>query len=79
MEKPESSDADKRGAVRARRTRLQSGLLAKIPPGVIQYGKKLASLEDLGDAGVRLIFQDQTEAVADLVVGADGIHSVCLC
>lgn len=74
---PESSDLDKRGAVRARRTRLQAELVAKVPEGVIQFNKKLRSLENLEQGGVRLLFEDQTEAVADLVVGAEGIRSVC--
>ncbi|KAJ5919352.1 FAD-binding monooxygenase [Penicillium verhagenii] len=73
---PENSDADTRGAIRARRTRLQSALLNKVPEGLIQYNKKLTSLEDLPSGGVRLVFDDQTEAHADLVVGADGIHSI---
>lgn len=48
-----------------------------MPEDVIQYGKKLVSLENLGEQGVRLLFKDGTEAIADLVVGADGIQSVC--
>lgn len=74
---PENAQEDKRGAIRARRTRLQSGLLEKVPQGTIQFSKKLLSLEDLGDDGARLRFEDGTEAVADLVVGAEGIRSVC--
>ncbi|KAJ6094952.1 hypothetical protein N7467_002465 [Penicillium canescens] len=73
---PENSAAHHRGAIRARRTRLQSALLAKVPDGVIQYSKKLVSLEDLPGHGVRLLFQDRTDVVADIVVGADGIHSI---
>ncbi|KIV81073.1 hypothetical protein PV11_08523 [Exophiala sideris] len=61
---------------RVRRTRLQSALISKVPPGVIQLNKKLASLEDLDTEGVRLTFQDGTIHTADLVVGADGIRSV---
>lgn len=77
MDKPENSQADSRGAIRARRTRLQSALLAQVPEGIIQYSKKLTYLENLRAGGVRLVFHDQMEAVADLVVGADGIQSVC--
>jgi salicylate hydroxylase len=44
---------------------------------MIQYSKKVTYLENLPAGGVRLVFRDQTEAVADLVVGADGIQSVC--
>ncbi|KAJ5772520.1 FAD-binding monooxygenase [Penicillium odoratum] len=73
---PENSDADSRGAIRARRTRLQSALLDKVPDGLIQFNKKLVSLEDRSNGGVRLIFDDLTDAHADLVVGADGIHSL---
>ncbi|KAJ6105056.1 hypothetical protein N7486_003745 [Penicillium sp. IBT 16267x] len=48
---PETSDADTPGAIRARRTRLQSALLDKVPEGLIQFNKKLISLEDLPGAG----------------------------
>ncbi|KAL4872917.1 hypothetical protein BDV12DRAFT_192850 [Aspergillus spectabilis] len=76
-EHPENSENDHRGAIRARRTKLQSALLAKVPKGIIQFSKKLVSLENLpGAKGVRLAFEDQTEAVADIVVGADGLHSI---
>jgi salicylate hydroxylase len=61
---------------RVRRTRLQRSLLNQVPPGIIQLQKKLASLEDLEEAGVRLKFEDGTETIADLVVGGDGIRSV---
>ncbi|KIW20754.1 hypothetical protein PV08_01332 [Exophiala spinifera] len=61
---------------RVRRTRLQSALRAQVAPGIIQLNKRLLSLEDLGDSGVRLTFQDGTIAEADLVVGSDGIRSV---
>ncbi len=74
---PENGDLDPRGSIRARRTRLQSGLLEKVPDGVIKYGKKLISAQDAGPEGVRLSFEDGTEALADLVIGADGIRSVC--
>ncbi|CAG7950984.1 unnamed protein product [Penicillium olsonii] len=73
---PENSEAQSRGAIRARRTRLQSALLAKVPEGIIQYGKKLIMLEDLPTSGTRLVFEDQTETIADIVVGADGLHSI---
>jgi salicylate hydroxylase len=61
---------------RVRRTRLQAALKAKVPEGVIQLKKKLVLMEDLGADGVRLTFEDGEVAVADLVVGADGIRSV---
>ncbi|KKA20452.1 Monooxygenase [Rasamsonia emersonii CBS 393.64] len=60
---------------RVRRTRLQSALRKQVPPGIIHLSKRLTSLENLPDGGVRLFFADGTEATADMVVGADGIRS----
>ncbi|EFX02212.1 FAD-binding monooxygenase [Grosmannia clavigera kw1407] len=73
---PEHSDADNRGAIRARRTRLQSALLSRVPDDVICFNKKVVAIEDVQTGGVRLLFQDETEATADIVVGADGIKSI---
>ena len=41
----------------------------------VQYGKRLASYDVTGNGGVVASFEDGTEAVGDLLVGADGIHS----
>lgn len=66
-----------RPTIRTQRTKLQSALLAHVPPGVIQLSKKLQRIVNLGDEGdVELTFADGTSARADLVVGADGIRSV---
>jgi salicylate hydroxylase len=62
---------------RVRRTRLQSALKSKVPEGIIKLNKRLSSLEDLEGDGVKLHFEDGTETVADLVIGGDGIRSVC--
>ncbi len=62
---------------RVRRTRLQSALKAQVPEGTIKLNKRLSSLENLEDGTVRLVFEDGTETVANLVVGGDGIRSVC--
>ncbi|KAJ5189886.1 Monooxygenase FAD-binding [Penicillium cf. griseofulvum] len=74
--RPENPPADYRGSIRARRTRLQSALLSRVPEGLIQFDKKVISLKNLSGQEVRLVFQDHTEAIADIVVGADGIHSI---
>ena len=78
---PTLSDEDrsgKRANIRARRTALQAALLKQVGPEIIQFNKKVVALEDLGKGnGARLVFRDGTKAVADLVVGADGIRSVC--
>jgi len=39
-----------------------------------EHGKRLVDVRDTGD-GVTAVFEDGTEASADLVVGADGVHS----
>ncbi|KAH9917989.1 uncharacterized protein B0H18DRAFT_883247 [Fomitopsis serialis] len=66
----------KRPQIRTQRTKLQSALLAHVPPGVIELSKKLTRIVDIGNDGVELHFKDGTVATADLVVGADGIRSV---
>lgn len=56
---------------------MQATLLKQVGPEIIQFNKKVVALEDLGKGiGARLVFKDGTKAVADLVVGADGIRSV---
>jgi FAD-dependent urate hydroxylase len=42
---------------------------------VVEYGKRLASYDVTGNGEVVATFEDGTEAVGDLLVGADGIHS----
>lgn len=72
-----AGDWKERPTIRTQRTKLQSALLAHVPPGVIRLSKKLESVSDLGDNdGVELNFADGTAETADLVVGADGIRSV---
>lgn len=60
-----------------RRTRLQAALIAQVPEGVIKLRKRLASLNNIDEGGARLVFEDGEEVVADLVIGGDGIRSVC--
>jgi salicylate hydroxylase len=62
--------------VRIERYKLQNALLAAVPKGLIQLGKKLGAVEE-GRDGVRLAFKDGSVAGPfDLVIGADGIRSV---
>lgn len=63
-------------ARRVRRLVLQDALAARVPRDLIEFNKKLVSVQDLGCQGVRVSFADGTEATVDLVVGADGIRSV---
>lgn len=45
-----------------------------LPPGLLQFGKKLGSIEDVGNKVV-MHFEDGSTEEADLVIGADGINS----
>lgn len=72
-----AGDWKTRPTIRTQRTKLQSALLAHVPPGVIRLSKKLDKITDLGEKGVELQFADGTSETAELVVGADGIRSVC--
>jgi salicylate hydroxylase/6-hydroxynicotinate 3-monooxygenase len=53
---------------------LHAALFAAVPAERIAYEKRLVGL-DVGGNGVGLRFADGTTAVADAVVGADGVHS----
>jgi len=57
------------------RAELHDALLAALPDGMIQLGRKLAGIEQNGGR-VTLIFENGARASADAVVGADGVHSV---
>lgn len=46
--------------------------------GTIQLSKKLTKIVDKEEGGIELHFKDGTSTTADLVVGADGIRSVCV-
>jgi salicylate hydroxylase len=77
LKKNDYSAADpKYRGQRVRRTRLQNALKKQVPEGTIKLRKRLSSVTDLGAEGVRLVFEDGEEVVADLVIGADGIRSV---
>jgi len=56
------------------RADLQQALLARIDPGVLNLHAVCVGVDDDGDR-VRLSFADGGTATAEVVVGADGIHS----
>jgi len=57
------------------RADLHEALAAAVPREIIHLDKKLVSLEQTADQ-VTLAFADGTRALADAVIGADGVHSV---
>jgi salicylate hydroxylase/6-hydroxynicotinate 3-monooxygenase len=54
---------------------LHTALLNRVPPERVHLDKRLVGLDTAGTQ-YRLRFADGSEAVADAVVGADGIHSI---
>lgn len=53
---------------------LHNILLSALPPNTVEWGKQFLQLEQK-DNHVRVEFSDGSQAVGDLVVAADGIHS----
>jgi 6-hydroxynicotinate 3-monooxygenase len=58
----------------AHRGDLHSALASAVPDECVRLNHKLVGLDQTSD-GVRLSFADGTSAVADAVIGADGVHS----
>lgn len=56
------------------RADLTDALASAIPAEIIHFGRKLVGLDQYA-GGIRLTFADGSHAVADAVVGADGVHS----
>lgn len=57
------------------RSVMQQRLAAELNHGVLELGKACQSVESHSDYA-RIIYADGTEETADLIVGADGVHSV---
>ncbi|MFF3349444.1 FAD-dependent monooxygenase [Streptomyces sp. NPDC002779] len=57
------------------RADLHALLAGLLPPGTVRLGRRLARFTDDGDA-VRLEFADGAVEEADVLIGADGVHSV---
>ena len=54
---------------------LHDALLERVPARSLQLGMRLVGF-DRADGAFRLRFDDGSDALADAVIGADGIHSV---
>lgn len=57
------------------RADLHRGLLDLLADGTVRLGRRCTGVDEAAD-DVRLRFADRTTAEADVVIGADGIHSV---
>lgn len=61
--------------VQMHRGDLHEFLASLLPLEIIRYGRKLAGVEDLAN-GYRLSFEDGSTAHAEMLIGADGVHSL---
>jgi len=59
----------------AHRADLYSAIAAAVPAGTVRLGRRCAGVSVHGDTAV-LAFADGSTAEADVVIGADGVHSV---
>jgi 6-hydroxynicotinate 3-monooxygenase len=59
----------------AHRGDLHAALASAVPAECVRLSHKLVGLDEISD-GVRLTFANGATAVADAVIGADGVHSV---
>jgi salicylate hydroxylase len=59
----------------AHRADLYNAIAGAVPAGTVQLGKRCTSVSVDGDRAV-LSFSDGSSAEADVVIGADGVHSV---
>src|SRR5699024_9485756 len=57
------------------RADLHAILYHAIAPGTIQFNKKCVDFEQ-SDKGARMFFEDGSSAEGDIVIAADGIHSI---
>ncbi len=73
------------GTIAIHRGRLQSILLENVKPNTVETYKRLKNIENTSrnnrernsrEGGIQLKFDDETVASCDILVGADGIHSV---
>jgi 2-polyprenyl-6-methoxyphenol hydroxylase-like FAD-dependent oxidoreductase len=57
------------------RADLHAAIYAAVPAGIVTLGRKLAAL-DVGAQRRSLLFEDGGRVTADVVIGADGVHSL---
>ncbi|WP_271711708.1 FAD-dependent monooxygenase [Marinigracilibium pacificum] len=57
------------------RAKLQNLLFNKIPSSKITLGKGFKSYEELADQKLKITFEDNSQAITDFIIGADGIKS----
>ncbi|CAK5269307.1 unnamed protein product [Mycena citricolor] len=63
------------GQVAVSRAAVYESLLRELRPGVICWGRKVRYVKEHGDC-VKISLEDGSEDTVDVVIGADGLHSV---
>lgn len=64
------------GQATVHRAKFLDEFVRLIPKEIAHFGKRLDQIEDEAGSPVKLHFKDGTTALADCVIGADGVHSV---
>lgn len=57
------------------RARFLDELVKMLPDGISSFGKRLKAIEKTDDGKLSISFEDGSTAVADAVIGSDGIKS----
>jgi len=73
--KVQTADEGKTGLSSVHRAHFMDDLASLIPKSVAHFGKRLLSLEHQDSGKIQLFFEDGTTALADAVVGCDGVRS----
>ncbi|HDX9613397.1 TPA: FAD-dependent monooxygenase [Bacillus toyonensis] len=58
------------------RKNLHQLLLSELQKGTVQWGKKCVKIEQNEENALKILFQDGSEALGNILIAADGIHSI---
>ncbi|MGH1287584.1 FAD-dependent monooxygenase [Bacillus toyonensis] len=58
------------------RKNLHQLLLSELQKGTVEWGKKCVKIEQNEENALKILFQDGSEALGNILIAADGIHSI---